>query len=181
MPSLGDATDAAARADGELAVTIAWMTDRDRVRTLFEAAAWLTAELPAILREGACASSLGIVASRCRGLVRAHKAERLLRQRKIAADAVASSRLRLAYEQDARVRRTVDALVDIGDADPEQVAITRLRDAWKSGPEVRRELVTLRAVQSLAALDVRNYRQLVYELGDYAADGESPESACALP
>jgi hypothetical protein len=113
--------------------------------------------------------------------VRAHKAERLLRQRKIAADAVASSRLRLAYEQDARVRRTVDALVDIGDADPEQVAITRLRDAWKSGPEVRRELVTLRAVQSLAALDVRNYRQLVYELGDYAADGESPESACALP
>jgi hypothetical protein len=46
---------------------------------------------------------------------------------------------------------------------------------------VRRELVTLRAVQSLAALDVRNYRQLVYELGDYAADGDSPESACALP
>ena len=181
MPSLGDATDAAARADGELAVTIAWITDRDRVRTLVEAAAWLATELPAILREGACASSLGIVASRCRGLVRAHKAERLLRQRKIAADAVTSSRLRLAYEQDARVRRTVDALVDIGDADPEQVAITRLRDAWKSGPEVRRELVTLRAVQSLAALDVRNYRQLVYELGDYAADGESPESACALP
>ncbi len=181
MPSFGDSPDAAARADGELAVTIAWMTDRDRARTLFDASAWLASELPAILREGTCASMVGIVASRCRSLVRAHKAERLLRQRKIAADAVATSRLRLAYEQDARVRRTVDALVEIGDADPERVAIARLCDAWRSGPEVRRELVTLRAVQSLAALDVRNYRQLVYELGDYAADGDSPESACALP
>jgi hypothetical protein len=36
-------------------------------------------------------------------------------------------------------------------------------------------------VQSLAVLDIRNYRELVFELGDYAADGVDSAAACGLP
>jgi hypothetical protein len=30
-------------------------------------------------------------------------------------------------------------------------------------------------------LDVRNYRDLVFQLGDYGADGEDPHLGAALP
>ena len=57
----------------------------------------------------------------------------------------------------------------------------RLSACWRQGHELRNELVSLRAIQSLAVLDVRNYRALVYELGDYAADGVDSREAYALP
>ena len=46
---------------------------------------------------------------------------------------------------------------------------------------MRRDVLALRAVQSLAVLDVRNYRDLVFQLGDYSADGEDPQLGRALP
>ena len=44
-----------------------------------------------------------------------------------------------------------------------------------------RELVALRAVQTLTVLDVRNYREAVFQLGGFADEGEDPEQATALP
>ena len=52
---------------------------------------------------------------------------------------------------------------------------------FRANGEVSRELVALRAVQSLSVLDVRNYRDLVFQLGGYAEDGEDPEISKALP
>jgi hypothetical protein len=46
---------------------------------------------------------------------------------------------------------------------------------------VRRDLLTLRTVQSLAVLDVRNHRDLVFKLGEYGADGEDATLAERLP
>ena len=66
-------------------------------------------------------------------------------------------------------------------ASPAATAIACLRDAFTHGDAVRRDLLALRAVQSLAVLDVRNYRDLVFRLGDYAADGEDPRLGGELP
>ena len=44
-----------------------------------------------------------------------------------------------------------------------------------------RELVALRTVQTLSVLDVRNYRDAVFHLGGFEAEGEDPELATALP
>jgi hypothetical protein len=46
---------------------------------------------------------------------------------------------------------------------------------------VRRDLMALRAIQSLAVLDIRNYRTIVFRLGEYAADGESSAVCGVLP
>ena len=43
------------------------------------------------------------------------------------------------------------------------------------------DVLALRAVQSLAVLDIRNYRDLVFRIGAFEADGESPELGRALP
>jgi hypothetical protein len=56
-----------------------------------------------------------------------------------------------------------------------------MRRAFADGAAVRRDLLVLRAVQSLAVLDIRNYRDLVFELGQYAADDEDPALGSALP
>jgi hypothetical protein len=45
------------------------------------------------------------------------------------------------------------------------------------GLAMRRDLMALRAVQSLAVLDIRNYRDLVFRLGDYGGEGESADAA----
>ena len=54
-------------------------------------------------------------------------------------------------------------------------------DPAQHGPAVRRDVLALRAVQSLAVLDVRNYRDLVFRIGEFEADGEDPELGRALP
>ena len=36
------------------------------------------------------------------------------------------------------------------------------------------QLITLRAAQTLTLLDVRNYRQQVWQVGEYGADGDAP-------
>jgi hypothetical protein len=116
------------------------------------------------------------------GVVRRHPVDAWRLAAKIVTDRRGTDRLRAAYEDDRRVRRTIDALRAIGaGADPAAAALTRMEEAFSQGAEVRREIVSLRAVQSLAVLDIRNYRELVFELGDYAADGEDSAAACGLP
>ena len=171
-----------ARSDGELAVTVAWMTDRGAVRTLAEAPSWLRSELPTVVREGAEPSLGRRLRWLVQGVVRRHPVDAWRLAAKIVTDRRGTDRLRAAYEDDRRVRRTIDALRAIGaGADPAAAALTRMEEAFSQGAEVRREIVSLRAVQSLAVLDIRNYRELVFELGDYAADGEDSAAACGLP
>jgi hypothetical protein len=66
-------------------------------------------------------------------------------------------------------------------AAPRAVAIARLATIAREGAALRTELGVLRAVQSLSILDVRNYRDLVFDLGCYAQDGEDPALATSLP
>jgi hypothetical protein len=86
------------------------------------------------------------------------------------------------YGGDVDARRTIDAWAAL----PAGVAPrARARDLavlfHRDHSVISRELAALRAVQSLSVLDVRNYRQLVFRIGDYAADGEASELADALP
>ena len=86
--------------------------------------------------------------------------------------------------------RDARALREIGQADAvrgchqlQEVegAIERLHDIFARGPAVRRDVRALRAVQSMAVLDVRNYRDIVFRLGGYGDDGEDSEPWCTLP
>ena len=64
---------------------------------------------------------------------------------------------------------------------PRDAARAVLRDVYRHGPAVRRDVLALRAVQSLAVLDVRNYRDLVFRIGEFEQGGEDPELGRALP
>ncbi len=183
LPAIAvDVVSPDARSDGELAVTVAWMTDRASVRTLAEAPAWLSSELPTVLREGAQPGWGRRLRWFAQDVVRRSPVDAWIRGARLAMDRAGAQRLRAAYEDDRRVRRTVDALRAIGPgSDPAVAAVAHMEEAFRHGAEVRREIVSLRAVQSLAVLDIRNYRELVFELGDYAADGEDAATACGLP
>ena len=64
---------------------------------------------------------------------------------------------------------------------PSEAAAARLVGIYRQGPAVRRDIRALRAIQSLAVLDVRNYRDLVFDLGGYADDGEDASAWSELP
>jgi hypothetical protein len=66
-------------------------------------------------------------------------------------------------------------------ASPADTAIACLRDVHRTARAVQRDLQTLRAVQAMAVLDVRNYRDLVFRLGGFAAEGEDHALASGLP
>lgn len=183
IPRVGDAdAGACARRDGELAATIAWITDRDRVRALFDAASWAETELPKLLREGGLPGWLRTCWWRLRGTWKRDAIDAFFAARDPSASNAARDRLRMACLRDDEVRRLVDAAVDAGgEQDLRAVCARRLDACWRQGHELRNELVSLRAIQSLAVLDVRNYRGLVFELGDYAADGVAAGEAYSLP
>ncbi len=85
-------------------------------------------------------------------------------------------------EEHEELRATVRAWMELPlGVDPGSAALERAQAMYRARDEVTREIAALRAVQSLSVLDVRNYRRLVFELGGYAVDGESPEQAEALP
>jgi hypothetical protein len=119
-----------------------------------------------------------------RGL-RRHPAQAWLRAHPQAGIRSWRSRRRLcrAYDLDRfDTRRFVDAWSALPPGvDPEAIGFARLRAAYCDPAPTARELTALRAVQSLSVLDVRNYRELVFEIGDYAADGEDQALAAALP
>jgi hypothetical protein len=91
--------------------------------------------------------------------------------------------LRAAYNADrGGARAVVDAWRALPPgASPDEACDATLRRAAKLGPAVRRDLMALRAIQSLAVLDIRNYRTIVFRLGEYAADGESSTVCGVLP
>ena len=64
---------------------------------------------------------------------------------------------------------------------PDTRARELAQQAFLNRDAVSREMAALRAVQSLSVLDVRNYRDLVFRLGAFEADGEDPALARSLP
>jgi hypothetical protein len=51
-----------------------------------------------------------------------------------------------------------------------------LADLLRHVGRISEQMVTLRAVQTLSLIDLLNYREHVYLLGEYAASGDPPES-----
>ena len=182
LPAFGGGDDDAREA-GELAVTAAWIADKDDVRTLLAAGRWRNEVLPALLSTGAVGSRWRRAAASCAGLFARHPADRWCERHGRDLPPRARAVLREAYTKDrGGTRRILDAWLQLPPgASPADAAFACLRDAYLHGDAVRRDLIALRAVQSLAVLDVRNYRDLVFRLGDYAADGEDPRLGGELP
>lgn len=187
-PALHDARhgepDAYRRRAGELAVTCAWISDKDDARTLMRCERWQQEVLPELLEVGDRVSlskrawwwfcGLFVRHPVDVWLARHHTGERSERVRQ---------RLRLGFDADVRHTRdviTAWAQLDAG-VSPRERALERLRAVHRAGPSVRRDLLALRAVQSMAVLDVRNYRDLVFRIGDYELDQEDPRLGRALP
>ncbi|MCA8955944.1 MAG: ion transporter, partial [Planctomycetes bacterium] len=157
-------SDDIARRLAERSVTIAYVTNRDGLRSLFQAEEWFERELPRLedpqLRiEGSMVRA--VVGALRRGFA-PHPARRLIRGT-LQARRVSRRGLRnllRAYDGDqGRVRDMVDAWVALPDGvTPTQRARELALRFYRAHGEVSRELVALRAVQSLSVLDVRNYR-----------------------
>ncbi len=171
----------------ERAVTIAYITDRDNLRSLFQAERWIDRELaqfdsPDVKIKVSWAQS-------CRAWLRrgckAHPVRRLLETK--LADRALSKRGRRNFENAwsmdiGNTRSIVGAWQSLPNGVAPSERATQLAVAiYCTNGEVSRELVALRAVQSLSVLDVRNYRDLVFRLGGYEEDGEDPAVSQALP
>ncbi len=184
LPDLGAADgEPARRSAGELAVTCAWIADKDRVRTLLFAERWRCEHLPRLLEEGLRGSLLGDLGRWCAGLVRVHPVDRWLSRHGRGLPRRARRHLLRAWAADwAGARTVLRAWLELPEgASPAETAIGALRTAYRRGEGLRRDVLTLRAVQSMAVLDVRNYRDLVFQLGGYGDDGEDPRLGSALP
>ncbi|MFO1029711.1 MAG: hypothetical protein U1F60_01410 [Planctomycetota bacterium] len=179
LPELATGTPSAdQRAAGELAVGCAWIADQDGARTLWFAERWRNEVLAGLVAQRA-RLSLGRRAwlwLRARFVV--HPVDRWLGRHGRGLDRSSMLALQVAWHQDlggARELLTAWAALPSG-ASPAQAAIATLRTAFRRGPAIRRDLMALRAVQSLAVLDIRNYRELVFRLGDYGGDGEQADA-----
>ncbi|MBX3464384.1 MAG: hypothetical protein KF830_14540 [Planctomycetes bacterium] len=184
LPELGaPGDDDDARLAGELAVTAAWIADKDGVRTLLAAERWRLEVLPALLRPAAAGRLGPRLAAAGADLFGRHPVDCWLERHGQGLPRAARWALRRAYAEDrGATRRLLDAWARLpAGASPAATAIAGLRDAYRQGAALQRDLQALRAVQSLAVLDVRNYRDLVFQLGDYAADGEDPRLVGELP
>jgi hypothetical protein len=183
LPSLGAAVDDEGRAAGELAVTAAWIADKDDARTLLLAERWRAETLPTLLAAGEVGSRWRAAGALVRGLFVPHPVDRWCERHGRGLPDGARRVLRWAYTRDRGGARAVfDAWSRLpAGASPAAAAIDCLRAAYRDGAALERDVMTLRAVQTLAVLDVRNYRDLVFQLGDYAADGEDPRLSGDLP
>lgn len=183
LPPLGAGGDAETRAAGELAVTSAWLADVDEVRSLLRAERWRTQVLPELLVAGAGGGFWRAVWARVRGWFAVSLVDRWWQRHGRELPAAALPALRFAFARDwqgARAVLTAWAKLPAGSS-PTATAVERLQALYRQGARFRRELLVLRAVQSLMLLDLRNYRELVFRIGQYAADGEDPALATALP
>lgn len=182
LPRLGSPVDADARVAGELAVTVAWIADKDDARTLLHAERWRTEALPALASSSPRRSWVAIARAAVLDMFVVHPADRWLARHGRDVPAAVRWPLRSAYAGDRSVRTLLDAWLRLPPGcSPAETAIACLRQAYHDGAAVRRDLFALRGVQSMAVLDVRNYRDLVFHLGDYGADGEDPRLGRALP
>ena len=174
LPPLGETADAEQRTAGELAATCAWIADQGQVRTLLFAERWRSEQLPQLVRDGVRLRRWQRAWLWLRGRFVVHPVDRWCERhgRGLARAEIAA--LHGAYWRQLHGARPVlqawGALP--AEQSPAAAAIAILRAAWQHGPAVRRDLRALRAVQSLAVLDIRNYRDLVFRLGDYGSDGE---------
>ena len=175
--------DADARAAGELAITCTWLADVAGARTLLYAERWRTEVLPQLERDGLRPSWSARLFGLVRGAFVVHPVDRWLQRHGVGIARRAERTLRCAYARDLHgTRAIVDAWLALpAGTSPAEHAIATLRRAWRNGAAVRRDVMALRAVQSLAVLDIRNSRDLVFQLGDYRADGEDPALGGALP
>jgi len=172
---------------GERAVSIAYVTNREGIRSLFQAERWLNRELPRFedRRTRIRGSWTRSAWQWARRGFRPHPVVELVHRR--LADRSISARgrrnLQRAYTRDhGAIRDIVHAWLSLPEGvKPRDHAVLLARDFFRANGEVSRELVALRAVQSLSVLDVRNYRDLVFRLGGYAEDGEDASVAQALP
>jgi hypothetical protein len=168
------------RADRELAMTVAWVCDREQVRSLLLAEAWWQEALSSDVEKpvGWLQRATGRVLAR----FRTHPVDLLCDRIGQQGSASLRSRLRHAFRQDPEVRRRIVAwlALPIG-VSPRAAALDRLARIACEGAALRTELGVLRAIQSLSILDVRNYREIVFDLGGYAHDGEDPQLATRLP
>ncbi len=171
----------------ERAMTIAYMTDREDVRTLMRAEEWFERRLQ---RAEDRSTSLPGAFLR-RGLVRLvrlgrphpvthwlrlHHADRRIGRRG------RGNLIRAWHAGDTELRRVLDIWATLpAGTRPREEGLRRLRRVVGERDDLSRELAALRAVQSLTVLDVGNYRSLVFALGGYAADGEDPSLARRMP
>lgn len=183
LPALAEGVDPARARAGEFAVTCAWITDKADVRTLMFAARWRDEVLPTLAALPGGRSLLGRLWSSVRGVFVRHPVDAWAARHGGGLDRASLRALRIGYARDhRRTRRVIDAWRRLpAGATPGDAAVEVMRDVYRHGPAVRRDVLALRAVQSLAVLDVRNYRDLVFRIGEFEADGEDPELGRALP
>ncbi len=186
LPLLDDQDDPLARRLGERAVTIAYVTDRQQLRTLLTAEEWFENRLAVFESRGVSALTIFLEGLRARiAFWRQSVVARWLAARH--ADRRLSRRARAGFERDyrrrgSRARRTIDAWDALPPGQsPGESAGTVAREVFANHGEVSRELAALRTVQSVSVLDVRNYKKLVFDLGGFAADGEDAAVAEELP
>jgi hypothetical protein len=175
LPPLGAADgDPDVVAAGELAVGCAWIANQDAVRTLLFAERWRTEVLPRLPHEQEPLRPWQRAWLWCRGLFTVHPVDRWCQRHGHGLPPTEVAALRAAWWRDAAgTRPTLTAWLRLpAAASPAAAAVAILRAAWQHGPAVQRDLFALRAIQSLAVLDIRNYRDLVFQLGEYAADGD---------
>lgn len=187
LPPLYDtrrgAPDRERRRAGELAVTCAWIADKEDARTLLFADRWREEVVPSLLElDERLPWPHRIWGGLC-GLFVRHPVDIWLERHGQDLPKSARTALRVGYARDyRRTRKVLDAWSRLEpDEAPREHAIDVLRDVYRHGPAVRRDVLALRAVQSMAVLDVRNYRDLVFRIGEFEADGEDPELGRALP
>ncbi|MCR9244756.1 MAG: ion transporter [bacterium] len=183
LPEFPRTEDAAHRRACELAVTCAWIADRQDVRTLYFAERWRAEALPALLERGVPGTRIGDAWRALLAAFGAQPTDRWLEGHALDLPRTARRDLRRAWAGNHEdVRRHVKAWLRLENGEsPTAAAIARLRAVYAKGPAVRRDIRALRAVQSMAVLDVRNYRDLVFHLGGYEADGEDGGRWCRLP
>lgn len=177
------APDRARRRAGELAVTCAWICNKDDVRTLMAAERWRIEVIPSLLDLNEVPSWTARSLQLLVGCFVRHPVDRWLERHGGDQPKQVRRTLRAGYSRNYRdTKSVIDAWCRLpaGEA-PADRAIATLRRVYRNGPSVRRDILALRAVQSLAVLDVRNYRDLVFRIGDYESDGEDPELGWSLP
>lgn len=183
LPGFPEVAGEEERQRGEFAVTCAWIADKDDVRTLLFAERWRTEHVEQMLSDGVDGSWLGDAWRSLCALLHPPCVDRWLERHGRDLPKSARRILRRAYAQDLHdIRALLAAWEKIpAETSPASTAIARLQDAYRRGPAIYRDVLTLRAVQSMAVLDVRNYRDLVFQLGGYADEGEDAKAWCTLP
>jgi hypothetical protein len=170
----GDSGGAGAVPEAYRATAIAWAIDYRSVRTLHSLTPQARDIVGAIVRCGGRVPGTGLLRRALRALMPARGIERAAREflrRHVPGtdDAKAIRWFVRAVRADWRSLRRLVALGTslVPGTTPEEAAMDVLRQVARHPESWSDQLVTLRAVQSLSAIDVGNYRRQVHVLGGY--------------